>query len=67
MDRSENRIRELRQARGIGLNELARRCFVSGAYIHDIELGYRPGSRDVLERIAKELGVKVEDLKRKAG
>lgn len=67
MDRFENRIRELRTEKGIGLNELARRVQVSGAYIHDIELGFRPGSRAVLQRIADELGVSFDDLIRKAG
>lgn len=67
MDKVDNRIREVRLERGIGLNELARRCLVSGAYMHDLELGNRRGSSIVLQRIADALGVKVDELIRKAG
>lgn len=67
MNKFENRIREVRLSRGIGLNELARRCLVSGAYLHDLELGNRRGSSAVIQRIADNLGVTVEDLMRKAG
>ena len=67
MEKFENRIREIRMDRGIGLNELARRCLVSGAYIHDLELGNRRGSATVIQRIADTLGVKVDDLFRKVG
>lgn len=67
MDRFDNHIREIRISRGIGLNELARRCLVSGAYLHDMEKGNRRGSPVVLQRIADELGVTVEELTRKAG
>lgn len=58
-----NRIREVRLDRGIGLNELARRCLVSGAYLHDLEVGNRRGSQAVIDRIAAELGVSADDLK----
>lgn len=67
MDRAENRIRELRLDRGIGLNELARRCLVSAPYLHDLEVGNRRGSDSVLHRIAEQLGVEMDDLIRKAG
>lgn len=67
MDKFENRIREIRLSLGIGLNELARRCLVSGAYMHDLELGNRRGSSIVIQRIADALGVTVEELTRKAG
>lgn len=67
MEKNVNRIREIRIARGIGLNELARRCQISGAYVHDLEVGNRRASRLVLVRIANELGVTVDELTERAG
>jgi transcriptional regulator with XRE-family HTH domain len=64
MEKAGNRIREVRLQRGIGLNELARRCMVSGAYLCDLEHGNRNGSRIVLDRIASELGVSADELTR---
>lgn len=66
MNKVDNRIREIRLSRGIGLNELARRCLISGAYLHDLEMGNRRASSIVIQRIADELGVTVDEL-RKAG
>ena len=62
MDGFENRIREIRIQRGIGLNELARRVGISGAYLCDIERGNRHGSSAAIGRIAKALGVDPEEL-----
>ena len=62
MDKFDNRIREVRLQRGIGLNELARRAGISGAYLCDIERGNRHGSSATIGRIAEVLGVNPPDL-----
>lgn len=62
MNKFENRIREIRISRGIGLNELARKVGISGAYLCDIEKGNRRGSSAVIGRIAEVLEVNPPDL-----
>ena len=67
MNGINNRIREVRLDRGVGLNELARKAGISGAYLHDLEVGNRQGSNVVLQRIANELQTTVDELIQKAG
>ena len=57
------RIRELRDDRDLSLREFARRLGdVSAAHISDIELGRRYPSAPLLEKMAKELKVPLDDL-----
>lgn len=57
------RIRELREARDLSLREFATKLDLSPAFLSDVELGRRYPSEEVLLKIAKALGVAVEDLK----
>ncbi len=56
-------IRKLRDERDLSLREFAKKLDVSAPFISDIELGRRHPSEEVLAKIAKVLGVKVEDLR----
>ncbi len=56
------RIRELREEKDISLRELAKKAELSAAFLSDVELGRRYPSKKVLQLIAKELGVKAEEL-----
>jgi transcriptional regulator with XRE-family HTH domain len=58
-----DRMRELREERDISLREFAKKLGISAAFLSDIELGRRHPSKKVLVRIARELGVKFEDLR----
>lgn len=58
-------LRELREAQDISLREFAKKLGgYSAAFLSDIELGRRFPSDDVLVKMAKILGVKVEELKK---
>lgn len=57
-----NRIREIRKAKGLTLSKLAGFVDISIAYLSDIENGNRHGSETTLCRIADALGVKVADF-----
>lgn len=57
-----NKIKALREERNIAQTELARRAGVSQPYLHDLESNRRGARQETLERIAAELGVKVEEL-----
>lgn len=60
-----SRIRELREEKDISLRELARKLDeVSAAHVSDIELGRRNPSKDLLKKIATQLGVPIEDLEK---
>lgn len=43
-------LRKIRETRGIGLNEMARRLGCSAAYLSDVELGRRRVTPKVLRR-----------------
>ncbi len=58
-----HRIRELREQGEISLRELARKLNVSAAFISDVERGRRYPSDDLLVDIAKQLKIKVDELK----
>lgn len=57
------RIRELREQRDLSVREFARRLKdVSAAHISDIELGRRHPGPQLMEKIAKELKVPLDEL-----
>jgi transcriptional regulator with XRE-family HTH domain len=51
-------LRTYRQARGLSQEELAHRADIDRTYISSIERCQYAASIDVLERLARELGVK---------
>jgi transcriptional regulator with XRE-family HTH domain len=58
------KIRELREAKDISLREFSRQLGeLSAAFVSDVELGRRFPSNDVLAKMARVLGVKLEELK----
>jgi transcriptional regulator with XRE-family HTH domain len=58
------RVRELREERGLSLREFARKLGgISAAFLSDIELGRRYPSDRVLASMAKVLGVQVKELR----
>ena len=58
-----NKIKEIREAKGIGLNETARRAGISGSYLSNIERNIKGNpSMETLQRIADALGVSVADF-----
>ena len=58
----ENPIRVWRRHRGLTAGELATAGSLSQAYLSQIETGKRQGQAETLKRIAKALGVTVDDL-----
>ncbi len=56
------RIRELRQKRGMLQEELARKAGLSPSALSNFEQGRRRTSLDWLKKISKSLDVKVSDL-----
>lgn len=52
-----HRLRELRETRGLSLNELAKRCGVSAAHLSELERAASGGSLKIWELLAEELGV----------
>ena len=57
------KIRRLRVEKEISLRGLAERACISHSFLSDIECGNRSPSEPVLKRIARELGVKISDLR----
>lgn len=55
-------IKVWREYRGLKARELAERADVATAYLSEIENGKKPGSAEALSRIARVLGVDIEDL-----
>ncbi|MGH2348553.1 MAG: DNA methyltransferase [bacterium] len=60
-------IRELRQARALGLKPVAQRAGVTHSHLSRVERGLVQPSEALLERLAPLLGVRPEDLKLQAG
>ena len=58
----ETRIKELRTAKGMEQQELAKRVGCSYWWICHVENGKKKPSVDLLERIAEVLGVQLKDL-----
>jgi transcriptional regulator with XRE-family HTH domain len=56
------KIKELRLKSGISVRELAKRTKKSAPFLSDIELGRRFPSQEVLQALAKELGVTADEL-----
>lgn len=57
-------LRIWREHRGLTARVLAGRAGVSAAYLSEIETGAKPGSVDAMAKIARVLGVAIEDIVR---
>jgi DNA-binding Xre family transcriptional regulator len=55
-------VRVWREHRGLSARALAGRAGISTAYLSQIETGKKPGSFDAMAKIARALGVDMEDL-----
>ncbi len=60
--RVQNRLAEIRKARGVGASDLARRVKVSRQTIYAIEIGTYVPNTEVALRLASELEVSVDEL-----
>lgn len=58
----ESPVRVFREHRGLTQQALADKIIASKGYISEIEAGKKPGSVDVIRRLAEALGVDVADL-----
>jgi len=59
-----NRIRLIREEKGLTLTGLARDADISAPFLLDLERGARSAKPETLERIASALGVDVSDLRK---
>jgi hypothetical protein len=57
-------VRVWREHRGQTARALATRAGISPAYLSQIETGKKPGSFDAMAKLARALGVDMEDLER---
>ena len=55
-------VRIWREHRGLSGRALAARAGISPAYLSQIETGRKPGSFDTMAKLARALGVDMEDL-----
>jgi ribosome-binding protein aMBF1 (putative translation factor) len=55
-------VRVWRQHRGLSARSLAVRAGISAAYLSQIETGKKPGSFEAMAKLARALGVDMEDL-----
>ena len=55
-------LRNLRQARGLSQEELAHRAEIDRTYVSSLERSVYAAGIDVVERLARALGVEVADL-----
>jgi ribosome-binding protein aMBF1 (putative translation factor) len=55
-------VRVWRQHRGLSARALAGRAGISAAYLSQIETGKKPGSFDAMAKLARALGIDMEDL-----
>ena len=58
----ENPVRVWRSHRGLSAHELAEAAGMAPSYLSEIETGRKPGSFDAMARLARALGVAMEDL-----
>jgi DNA-binding XRE family transcriptional regulator len=58
----ENPVRVWRTHRGMTAHELAKIAMLAPSYLSEIETGKKPGSVDAIARLARALGVAMEDL-----
>lgn len=56
------RIRNLRNAKDLGVTELANKSFISQSYLSDIEAGRTTPSLDKLSIICNSLGISLSDF-----
>jgi transcriptional regulator with XRE-family HTH domain len=56
------RIREIRNQQGLSQLELAERSGLNRSYVSGIEQGKRNVSLEVMEKLARALGVEIKDL-----
>lgn len=56
------RLRELRLARGISESDLEMRTGIPGAHLNAVEEGTQKPTLDILETLARELGVEMHEL-----
>ncbi len=62
-----NRIKEIREQRGMMQKELAEQAGISRPFLHDLENNHRGARQETYQRIAEVLKVSVDDLNVKAG
>jgi ribosome-binding protein aMBF1 (putative translation factor) len=55
-------VRVWREHRGLSARAVAARAGISAAYLSQIETGKKPGSFDAMAKLARALGVDMEDL-----
>ncbi len=55
-------VRVWREHRNVSARALANRAGLSAAYLSQIETGKKPGSFDAMAKLARALGVDMEDL-----
>lgn len=55
-------VRVWREHRGLSARAVASRAGISTAYLSQIETGKKPGSFDAMAKVARALGVSMEDL-----
>ena len=55
-------VRVWREHRGLSARALATRAGISPAYLSQIETGKKPGSFDAMAKLARALGIDMEDL-----
>jgi DNA-binding Xre family transcriptional regulator len=55
-------VRVWREHRGLSARALASRAGISAAYLSQIETGKKPGSFGAMAKVARALGVEMEDL-----
>lgn len=58
----ENPLRVWREFRGLTQEQLAQAAGISSSYLSQIETGRRDGTLEVMVRLARALGVMIDDL-----
>lgn len=58
----ENPVKVWRKHRGITAKTMAAAAGISAAYLSEIESGKKPGSFDAMAKLAKALGISLDDL-----
>ena len=61
MSRVGDRIKQVRETKGVSQKQLGKKIGVSEGYINDIELGKKVIDEKFLEKISKILGEEIED------
>jgi DNA-binding XRE family transcriptional regulator len=62
----ESPVRIWREHRGLSAQALARTAKLTPSYVSEIETGRKPGSLNAMAKIARALGVSLEDLVRES-